>query len=211
MSQFYGDAVDEPEGDFHGAFAGESIAYFKEQKGDAVSKPHLAADFGANDNLVCPAVGKAGGADLEEVGIGFAGAEVKADFAAPAVWGAKQLQEVFFDALGGNGGEFGSESDEAGGFFVFKQEGRGEGFTAADEELTGAAFDGAEVRGGEERGGQAKRGEKGERCRGRAAAGGAKKAAQFEVGVRHRKHWFFWRQPGRLFCRVWIRIVWRRF
>ena len=85
MPQFRGDAVNEPEGDFYRTFAGESIAYFKEQKGDAVSKPRLAADFRANDNLICPTVGKAGGADLEEVGVGFAGVEVNADFAAPAV------------------------------------------------------------------------------------------------------------------------------
>lgn len=85
VPQFRGDAVNEPEGDFYGAFAGESIAYFKKQKGDAVSKPRLTADFGANDNLICPTIGKAGGADLEEVGVGFAGAEVKANFASPAV------------------------------------------------------------------------------------------------------------------------------
>ena len=146
--QFCGDAVDEPEGDFDGLFAGEAVAYFEEQEGDAVSEPCLAADFGAEGNLVCPTVGEAGGADLEEVGVGFAGVKVEADFAAPAVWGAEELQEVFFDALGGNGGEFGSEGDEAGGFFIFAQRGGGEGFAAADEELAGAAFDGAEVGGG---------------------------------------------------------------
>lgn len=149
MSQFCGDAVDEPEGNFDGLFAGEAVAYFKEQKGDAVSQPSLAADFGAEGNLVRPAVGEAGGADLEEVGVGFTGAEVKSDFAAPAVWCAEQLQEVFFDALGGDSGEFGGEGDEAGGFFVFAQRGRREGLAAAEEELAGAAFDGAKVCGGE--------------------------------------------------------------
>lgn len=83
--QFCGNAVDEPEGNFDRTFAGKSIAYFKKQEGNAVSKPHLAADFGADDNLVCPTVGEAGGADLEEIGVGFAGAEVKADFAPPAI------------------------------------------------------------------------------------------------------------------------------
>lgn len=63
------------------------------------------------------------------------------------------MQEIFFDALGGNGGKFGGEGDEAGGFFVFAQRGRREWFAAADEELTGAAFDGAKVCGGEESGG----------------------------------------------------------
>lgn len=149
MSQFCGDAVDEPEGDFDGLFAGEAVADFKEQEGDAVSQPSLAMDFGAEGNLVRPAVGEAGGADLEEVGVGFAGGEVKSDFASPVVWGAEQLQEVFFDALGGDGGEFGGEGDEAGGFFIFAQRGRGEGLAAAEEELAGAAFDGAEVCGGE--------------------------------------------------------------
>ena len=146
--QFCGNAVDEPEGDFDGLFAGEAVAYFEEQEGDAVSEPCLAADFWAEGNLVCPTVGEAGGADLKEVGVGFAGVKVEADFAAPAVWGAEELQEVFFDALGGNGGELGSEGDEAGGFFIFAQRGGREGFAAADEELAGAAFNGAEVCGG---------------------------------------------------------------
>ena len=63
------------------------------------------------------------------------------------------MQEALFDALGGNSGEFGGESDESGGFFVFDQVRRREWFAAADEELTGAAFDGAKICGGEERGG----------------------------------------------------------
>ena len=149
MSQFCGDAVDEPEGNFDGLLAGEAVAYFKEQEGDAVSEPGLAADFWAKGSLVCPTVGEADGADLKEVGVGFAGVEVEADFASPVVWGAEQLQEVFFDALGRDGGKFGGEGDEAGGFFVFAQGGRREGLAAAEEELTGAAFDGAEVCSGE--------------------------------------------------------------
>lgn len=37
VSQFRGNAADEPEGDFDGLFAGEAVAYFEEQEGHAVS------------------------------------------------------------------------------------------------------------------------------------------------------------------------------